>query len=193
MVACFDITGTANDMATIIEALQAQIDHEPSYEDEYGTTWNIDVEIDGTWYTGQIWAMLDAGSDYSFVYVNYCTGEVTNEYVEGRTIFYTKTGVLLPLIAGVEADYPPETAQDAILDLSGEDIDLSVVGTLRDFFDNLDGWKYDEEQYDQTESEGVTFDFYYYVNEETGAKIQIVWHREHGETIGVYINAFSNQ
>ena len=192
-VACFDITGTANDMATIIEALQAQIDHEPSCEDEYGTTWNIDVEIDGTWYTGQIWAMLDAGSDYSFVYVNYCTGEVTNEYVEGRTIFYAKTGVLLPLIAGVEADYPPETAQDAILDLSGEDIDLSVVGTLRDFFDNLDGWNYDEEQYDQTESEGVTFDFYYYKNEETDAKIQIVWHRENGETVGVYINAFSNQ
>ena len=146
-VACFDITGTADDMASINSSLQLQVGHEPSYEDELGTTWQIEVQFGEDWYIGQIWTMLDAGeyegSAYSFVYVNYCVEEVSESYVAGRKLYFEVTGLELPLLAGVEAETSPYTPGES----SGLEVDINSDATtdmfdkIVAFFDSLEGWE----------------------------------------------------
>ena len=188
-VACFDITGTSATMATIISALQSQVGHDPSYSDENGTTWQVETEINGTTYIGDLWTMLDAGDGYSFVYVNYSAGAVAESYMTAREQFYAVTGVLLPLMTCVEVDEFPYNVgdKDYCFDITdGENLSQDTFETIKNYIDELDGWTLDDHR-----QEGV-FDNYDYVTA-GGDKINIVWHRENegsGKTEGVYVNAF---
>ena len=192
--ACFDITGTADDMAAIVAALGPQVGHEPSHSDADGTTWRIEIELDGTYYVGDIWAMLDKPDEtHSFVYVNYNVAAVDASYVTAREQFHTVTGVWLPLLAGFEMDEYPithfdPTAKDYTFDLAGDEITEYVFEVMKDFFDGLEGWTLDA---GASTHDGV-FDHYNYKTA-NGDAIDLVWHRESesgGATVGVYVNAF---
>ena len=192
--ACFDITGGADDMAAIIAALGVQVGHEPTHADETGTTWRIEIELDGTFYVGDIWAMLDKPDETrSFVYVNYNVAPVEASYVTAREQFHTVTGVWLPLLSGIEMDEYPithfdPTAKDYTFDLTGEEVTDYVFEVMKDFFDGLEGWTLDA---DASTHDGV-FDHYNY-KKANGDAIDLVWHRESesgGATVGVYVNAF---
>ena len=106
--ACFDMTGTAADMAAIVTALQTQIGKQPVRSDEGGTSWSVEVTIGNDVYVGNLWTMLDTEANPTAVYVNYDVSAVAATYLAGRRNFEEVTGVLLPLLAGVEADgdYP---------------------------------------------------------------------------------------
>ena len=192
--ACFDITGTADDMAAIIAALGPQVGNEPSHSDETGTTWHVEIELDGTYYVGDLWAMLDLPDEtHSFVYVNYNVAAVEASYVTARDQFHTVTGVWLPLLSGFEMDEYPithfdPTAKDYTFDLAGDEITEYDFEVMKDFFDALEGWTFDA---DASTHDGV-FDHYKYKTA-NGDVIDLIWHRENesgGATVGVYVNAF---
>ncbi len=188
--ACFDIPATATDMQTIVDALQEQIKKDPKQSDETGTSWNIDVTIDGKVYVGQIWTMLDVPDEsHSYVYVNYNVCEVSESYLTNRANFKEVTGILLPLIDSVDAgDFPysPGTKEYCFDITGGDNLSNATFETLKDFFDNLEGWT------GAPLNRSGEFDNYDYETE-GGDRINLVWHRESegdGATVGVYINAF---
>jgi len=136
--ACFDMTGTADDLAAVIAALQTQVGRVPDNTDAYGASWRVEVEIDGTTYVGNLWAMLDTEANPTAVYVNYDVGEVTASYLTGRRDFEAATGVLLPLFAGVEAGEFPYQAggKSYCFDLvDGDGLGQYVFDDIKAFLD----------------------------------------------------------
>lgn len=143
-VACFDISGTAEDMAAIVAALQPQVGHEPTRSDEMGTSWVIEVVIGDATYVGDIWAMLDTEGQTSAVYVNYCVSAVAQSYLTGREGFRAVTGVTLPLFGEVEAEDYPYTAGDKsyCFDLTdGDGLTKYVFDSILEYLDGaLSNW-----------------------------------------------------
>ena len=182
---CFDITGDAETMARINEALQAQIGYAPDNSDENGSSWSIEPIFDGVHYAGQIWTILDttSSSEHSFVYVNYNVGQIKESYATGRQNFYTVSGILLPMLAGVEADEFPyvEGTKEYCFDLISGGNMYSVFNTLKNFFEGtMTGWSY------RIENVGFNTDIQY---TSAAGWIQLYWDSDNS---AVYINARMN-
>lgn len=138
-------------------------------------TWDFSRTVDGTTYVCQVRSVFDDG----IVMFMYEQNAVTASYIEGRALYYDLTGLLLPLLAGVEAEtspYTPGVSTGLEVDIcEGATKDMS--DTIETFFDGLDGWTKEELQ-------GIN-QFY----TKDGKMIGFTWDEDNG---GLYIHYESN-
>ena len=183
-VACFDISGDRDDLAAIVESLQSQIGHAPSYSDEGGTIWLIETNIGGVWYGGEMDVMINTGVDPVAIYVNYNVGKVDESYVYAQEFFTAATGIALPLRSGLEVSFCIG-GSDFMFDIIGGDGRTQYEYEMFEaFFDRtIPGWektgpaKADRDYM----KENTTIDY-----RTTGAMLNFVWDAENQ---AIYINA----
>ena len=138
-------------------------------------TWDFSRTVDETTYVCQLRSVLDSG----IVMFMYDQNAVTASYMEGRQLYYELTGLLLPMLAGVEAEtspYTPGVSTGLEVDIcEGATKDMS--DTVEAFFDGLDGWAKEELQ-------GIN-QFY----TKDGKMVGFTWDEDNG---GLYIHFEEN-
>lgn len=179
-----DISGADNDAFIMVKRAFNDQTGVDSYLNGYGVdVWDFTLVNNGSTYVCKLSCFIDSG----IIVIMLNKEEVAQSYITCRQNFQNATGVLLPLIAGLEPDME---APDYIFDIfDGDNINEDTFKIFKDFFDGLEGWEYSGVNVASGNEE------YYatYTYQSNGMSIQLVLSKagEAGEVNGIFINAFT--